>query len=145
MTDLVQVERAGTLATVTLSQPTKLNAINNAMWQRLGEAFAELAAHDSLRCVVLTGSGEETFSVGADISEFEENRSTVDKARHYAKRTHGAMARITAGRHPVVARIHGLCVGGGLELALLLRPPDREPERALRHPGQAARPSGRIL
>ena len=88
------------------------------MWDRLGELFAELDGDEALRCVVLQGAGEKAFSVGADISEFEANRSTVEKARAYARRTHGAMARIVACRHPVVARIRGLCVGGGLELAL---------------------------
>jgi enoyl-CoA hydratase len=114
----ILVERAGTVATVTLDQPARLNAVNNAMWDRLGVVFAELDADLALRCVVLQGAGDKAFSVGADISEFEENRSTVEKARAYARRTHGAMARIVACRHPVVARIHGLCVGGGLELAL---------------------------
>jgi enoyl-CoA hydratase len=114
----ILVERDGALATVTLNHPARLNAVNNAMWDRLGEVFAALDADEALRCVVLQGAGDKAFSVGADISEFEANRSTVEKARAYARRTHGAMARIVACRHPVVARIHGLCVGGGLELAL---------------------------
>lgn len=114
----VSVEREGALATVILDQPGRLNAINNAMWDRLGTVFGELDADRSVRCVVLTGAGAKAFSVGADISEFEENRSSVEQARAYAARTHGAMARIAGCRHPVVARIRGLCVGGGLELAL---------------------------
>jgi enoyl-CoA hydratase/carnithine racemase len=114
----ILVGRDGAIARVTLNQPARLNAINNAMWQRLGEVFVELDADPALRCVVLTGAGDRAFSVGADISEFEANRSTVEKARAYAARTHGAMSRIAACRHPVVARIGGLCVGGGLELAL---------------------------
>ena len=117
MTDLVLLERAGEIAKVTLNQPAKLNAVNNAMWRRLGEVFAELDADDRLRCVVLAGAGDEAFSVGADISEFEENRSTVEQARRYAGRTHAAMHAIVACRHPVIAQIRGLCVGGGLELA----------------------------
>ncbi len=118
MAEGILVERDGAIARVTFNQPARLNAVNNAMWQRLGEAFGELDADQGLRCVVLTGTGDKAFSVGADISEFEANRSTVEKAKLYAKRTHAAMARITACRHPVVARIRGLCVGGGLELAL---------------------------
>ena len=83
MTDLVLLERAGAIAKVTLNQPAKLNAVNNAMWRRLRELFAELDADDSLRCVILAGAGERAFSVGADISEFEESRSTIDQARRY--------------------------------------------------------------
>jgi enoyl-CoA hydratase len=118
MTGDILSERAGPIARVTLHQPARLNAINNAMWQRLGEVFEELDADLSLRCVVLAGAGDKAFSVGADISEFEANRSTVEKARLYAGRTQAAMTRIGACRHPVVAKIRGLCVGGGLELAL---------------------------
>ncbi len=118
MTDGILVEREGALARVTLNQPARLNAVNTAMWQRLCEVFAELDADQGLRCVVVTGAGQKAFSVGADISEFEANRSSIEKARAYARRTHAAMTRIVACRHPVVAKIQGLCVGGGLELAL---------------------------
>jgi enoyl-CoA hydratase/carnithine racemase len=116
MTDLVLLEREGEIAKVTLNQPAKLNAINNRMWIRLREIFAELDGNESLRCVILAGAGERAFSVGADISEFEENRSTIDQAHRYHERTHAAMQAIFGCRHPVIAQIRGLCVGGGLEL-----------------------------
>lgn len=116
MTDLVLLEREGEIAKVTLNQPAKLNAVNNRMWTRLREIFAELDRDGRLRCVILAGSGDRAFSVGADISEFEENRSTIDQARSYHQRTHAAMQAIMRCRHPVVAQIRGLCVGGGLEI-----------------------------
>lgn len=106
------------IALVTIDHQERLNAMNNAMWDRLGEIFAKLDADDSVRCVVFTGAGERAFGAGADISEFEENRSSVEKARAYAKRTHGALGRLGSCRHPVLAAIRGLCVGGGLEMAL---------------------------
>lgn len=117
MVELIDVEQRDTIATVTLNQPAKLNAVNLAMWDRLGEVFSDLDRDHDLRCIILRGAGERAFSVGADISEFELHRSTADKAKAYGKRTHGALQRITDCRHPVVARIDGLCVGGGLELA----------------------------
>ncbi|MGH6918853.1 MAG: enoyl-CoA hydratase/isomerase family protein [Geminicoccaceae bacterium] len=115
--DSVRVERQGEVARVTLDRPGKLNAVNNAMWDRLGAVFAELDADQALRCVIIGGAGERAFSVGADIAEFEENRSSVEQARSYARRTHAALAAIARCRHPVIAEIRGLCVGGGLELA----------------------------
>jgi enoyl-CoA hydratase len=117
MTDLVLLEREGEIARVTLDRPDKLNAVNNAMWDRLGALFAELDADLALRCVIVAGAGERAFSVGADIAEFEENRSSVEQARRYARRTHRALDAIARCRHPVIAAIRGLCVGGGLELA----------------------------
>lgn len=117
MADNIEIERDGPVATVTLNQPAKLNAVSLAMWDRLGEVFSDLDQDLDLRCVVLKGAGEKAFSVGADISEFEEHRNTAAKAKAYGARTHGAMEKIVACRHPVIARIDGLCVGGGLELA----------------------------
>ncbi len=114
--DLVRVQRQGEVARVVLDRPDKLNAVDNAMWDRLGELFGALDADASLRCVVIAGAGK-AFSVGADIGEFEQNRSSVEQARRYARRTHGALDAITRCRHPVLAEIGGLCVGGGLELA----------------------------
>jgi enoyl-CoA hydratase/carnithine racemase len=116
MTDLVLLERQGEIAKVVLNQPAKLNAVNNQMWTRLRDIFVQLDADDGLRCVILAGAGERAFSVGADISEFVENRSTIRKARRYHERTHAAMQAIIGCRHPVIAQIQGLCVGGGLEL-----------------------------
>jgi enoyl-CoA hydratase/carnithine racemase len=113
------LERDGEIAKVTLNQPAKLNAVNNQMWTRLRDVFSEINADDGLRCVILGGFGDRAFSVGADISEFEENRSTVEKARQYHERTHASMQAIFCCRHPVIAQIRGLCVGGGLELATI--------------------------
>ena len=113
------LERDGEIARVTLNQPAKLNAVNNQMWTRLAEIFAELDGDERLRCIILSGSGERAFSVGADIGEFAENRSSIDQARHYHARTHRSLQAIAGCRHPVVAEIRGLCVGGGLELATL--------------------------
>ena len=87
MTDTVILERKGLTATVTLNQPTKLNAVSLAMWDRLGQVFSELDQDLHLRCIVLRGAGERAFSVGADISEFEEHRSTEEKAKAYGGRT----------------------------------------------------------
>ncbi|MGH6913249.1 MAG: enoyl-CoA hydratase/isomerase family protein [Geminicoccales bacterium] len=116
--DAVRVARQGGVASITLDRPDKLNAINDAMWERLAALFSELDADPSLRCVVVRGAGERAFSVGADIGEFEHNRSSVERARTYGERTHAALVAIAGCRHPVIAEIRGLCVGGGLELAV---------------------------
>ena len=68
--DVVLVERDGTCATVILNRPEKLNALNFAMWVRVGAVFAELDLDESLRCIVLRGAGEKAVGPGADISEF---------------------------------------------------------------------------
>ena len=117
MADTILIERDGAIATVVLNRPEKLNALTKSMWQRLGEVFVELDADDSLRCIVLRGAGEKAFAPGNDIGEFASERSNVDQARAYGAVMARTIAAIDACRHPVVAQIHGICVGGGLEIA----------------------------
>jgi enoyl-CoA hydratase/carnithine racemase len=115
--DRILLRRAGAVAHVVLNRPDKHNCVGRAMWERLGAVFAQLDAETDLRCVVLSGAGEKAFCVGADIAEFATLRADAVQARDYAAVSHGALAAIMACRHPVVAAIRGLCVGGGLELA----------------------------
>jgi enoyl-CoA hydratase/carnithine racemase len=87
------------------------------MWQRLGDVFLELGADDSVRCIILRGAGEKAFAPGNDIGEFENERSNVEQARAYGQVMTRTIEAIGHCRHPVVAQIHGICVGGGLEIA----------------------------
>jgi enoyl-CoA hydratase/carnithine racemase len=119
MDDTILVRRDGAIATVVLNRPQKLNALTKPMWRRLGEAVSELSADDSVRCVVLRGAGERAFSPGNDISEFETERSNREQAIEYGRIMHATAAALDACRHPIVAQIHGVCVGGGLEIASL--------------------------
>ena len=115
----VLVERDGDIATVVLNRPAKLNALTRPMWRMLGDAFESLSADDSVRCIVVRGAGERAFSPGNDISEFETQRSDKAQAIDYGRDMHRTAQAIADCRHPVVARIHGICVGGGLEIAAL--------------------------
>ena len=117
MTDTILVRRDGDIATVVLNRPEKLNALTKAMWRRLGDAFLELGADDSVRCILLRGAGERAFAPGNDIGEFENERSNVVQARAYGEVMTRTIEAIGGCRHPVVAQIHGICVGGGLEIA----------------------------
>ena len=119
MTDLILVHRAGPIATVVLNRPDKLNALTRAMWQALGAAVDTLSADDALRCVIVRGAGERAFSPGNDIAEFATERSNKAQAIAYGQVMHATAQAFLRCRHPLVAEIHGLCVGGGLEIAAL--------------------------
>jgi enoyl-CoA hydratase len=119
MDDPIYLTRDGAIATVVLNRPEKLNAMSVAMARRLEELMVACDRDADLRCVVLRGTGGRAFSVGADISEFEATRSSAAKAREYARVTNPAFQSVRACRHPVVALIEGLCVGGGFGLAAL--------------------------
>lgn len=119
MSDLIVVERVGPVATVVLNQPAKLNALSHASWRELGERMRELSAQTDLRCVILRGAGTQAFGAGADIGEFPTVRATTVEGRAYGELIHSTMQSIGTCIHPTVAMIHGVCVGGGLEVALM--------------------------
>jgi enoyl-CoA hydratase/carnithine racemase len=117
--DPVLVSRNGVIATVTLNNPDRLNALNKAMWERLGEVMRELAADAALRCVVLRGAGDNAFAAGADIGEFPTERADSRQAKIYGNLIHETMQAVARCRHPTVAMIKGACIGGGLEIAAM--------------------------
>lgn len=112
----ILLARAGDIATVTLTNAGKLNALDLAMWKRLGEVMRELDRDKALRCIVVRGAGEKAFAAGADISEFEKTRNNSKVARKYGEQLETTMDAIARCRHPIVAMIHGACAGGGVEI-----------------------------
>ena len=118
MSGQIILVRDATVATVTLDNPQKLNALTVAMWQALARVMRALSADDGLRCIVLRGAGNQAFAAGADIAEFASVRNTREQGVVYHREhVYGALQAVAECRHPVVAMIHGPCVGGGLELA----------------------------
>jgi enoyl-CoA hydratase/carnithine racemase len=111
--------RDGAIATVVLDRPEKLNALTRSMWEHLGETISALSSDDSVRCIVVRGAGEKAFSPGNDIGEFATARSNKAQAIEYGGAMHRTASALAACRHPIVAQIHGICVGGGLEIAAL--------------------------
>jgi len=119
MTGHILVQRDGVIATVVLNRPEKLNALTRSMWQTLGDAVEELSQDRSIRCILLRGAGEKAFSPGNDIGEFETQRSNKAQAIEYGKAMHSTAEKLASCPTPIVAQIHGICVGGGLEIAAL--------------------------
>ena len=105
------------IAIVTIDRPDKRNAMNLAMWQRIGELFNELAGRRNVRAIILTGAGEH-FCAGADISEFETVRNSVADAKHYDDVGEHVMTAIRDCAKPTIAAVSGYGVGGGCGLAL---------------------------
>lgn len=113
----ILLERQGQIASVTLSNPGKLNAIDRTMWAQLACCFTGLSSDASVRCVILRGADGQ-FAAGADIAEFPAIRNTLEQGIRYHTVAIGeALSAIVNCRHPTVAAIEGVCVGGGLEVA----------------------------
>ena len=117
MTDApVLVERReDRVAVLTLNRPDKLNALNAEMRQMLRETFDALAADDHVRAVVIHGKGEKAFVAGADINEFASRTPAQQRAVYDQRRIYETVADFPK---PVIAALHGFCIGGGSELAL---------------------------
>jgi len=113
----VIIERDGAVATIILSSPGRMNALDKTMWAQLGAAMSKLGADDSLRCIVLRGAGDKAFAAGADIAEFGAERANSKQAKAYSEGGIGWLQALTECRHPTVALIQGACVGGGLLVA----------------------------
>jgi len=112
----VRLTRDGGIATATLANPGKLNAVTADMWRRLAAVMREADADDSLRAIVVRGEGP-AFAAGGDLDEFRHERADVDRAMAYHRDVGNALKAVECCRHPTIALILGPCVGGGLEIA----------------------------
>jgi enoyl-CoA hydratase len=103
---------------VTFNQPEKRNAMSVAMWDGLAQILDAFAADRDIRVVVLTGAGNKAFVSGADISEFEQQRGDAGARQEYDRLTSTGRERLAAFPKPIIARIRGFCLGGGLAIAM---------------------------
>jgi enoyl-CoA hydratase/carnithine racemase len=118
MTEKLLLEKDGPIGWIVFNQPEKHNAVSYTMWERMPEYVAELTADDAIRVVVLRGAGERAFVAGADISEFKDRRRNMADEEEYGRiAAAGTQALTTLGK-PLLAMIHGYCIGGGVSIAL---------------------------
>lgn len=103
---------------ITFNQPEKRNAMSMEMWTGLGDILDEFAEDSSVSVVILTGAGNKAFVSGADISQFEKNRNSADAQAEYDRATGVGRAKYHAFKKPIIARIRGFCMGGGLAIAM---------------------------
>ncbi|MEM9705833.1 MAG: enoyl-CoA hydratase-related protein [Pseudomonadota bacterium] len=115
----IQVDRSEGIVTVTLNNPSKLNAMTRAMWIQFAEVWEELNEDQETRCIVVTGAGDRGFCPGNDIGEFEAFRSNAEKARALSEIMNRGREAMLSCPFPVVGKIRGACVGGGLEIAAM--------------------------
>ena len=113
MAELI-VRRDGAVGRIVMSNPPRLNAMTLGMWEALPPAIEAFDRDPAVRVIVLEGDGERAFVSGADISQFGERRSDpASQARYGAAAAAAYLAPEQCGK-PVVAKIRGICFGGGL-------------------------------
>jgi enoyl-CoA hydratase/carnithine racemase len=114
----ILARKAHGVGTVVFNQPEKRNAMSIAMWGGMADALDLFEADSNIRCVVLEGAGGKAFVSGADISQFEKNRSDAEAQKHYNEKTGHGRKRLLEFPKPVIAKIQGFCMGGGLGIAM---------------------------
>lgn len=117
MAGQIRIERDGPLGELVFDHPERRNAVTTAMWRQIPELCRELDEDPEIRVVVMRGAGDVAFVSGADISQFQESR-TGDNAADYDMDNIAAWQAIADVRKPVIASIHGFCIGGGAAIAL---------------------------
>ncbi|HVE53917.1 MAG TPA: enoyl-CoA hydratase [Ramlibacter sp.] len=117
-TDKMVALKEGAIGWITFNNPARHNAVALEMWQGLYEAVGAFARDDEVRVIVLRGAGGKAFVSGADISEFEEKRSSTRTIADYNAIADRASAALREVNKPTIAMIHGYCVGAGVALAL---------------------------
>ncbi|MCK9514656.1 MAG: enoyl-CoA hydratase [Ottowia sp.] len=102
---------------VRISNPARYNAISMRMWEQLARVLEQADQDDAVRVVVLTGEGKRAFASGADISEFDQFSSDPSLIERFNHAVHAATRALAACRHPTIALIRGICMGGGMSVA----------------------------
>lgn len=114
----LRAERDGPIGYVIFDSPARRNAISGDMWRAIPQAMSEFEADSAIRCVILRGEGTIAFAAGADISEFEVRRASAANVKEYDGLVDAAQHAVENSAKPVIALIHGFCIGGGVEMAL---------------------------
>ena len=117
-TDKMIAHKDGAIGWITFNNPERSNAVSMAMWEALGDIVRDYEQDGAIRVIVLKGAGDKAFVSGADISEFEEKRSSPETTRIYNQASGRANETLMHAAKPTIAMIRGFCIGGGVSVAL---------------------------
>ncbi len=112
------MEKDGAIGWIIFNQPEKRNAVSLEMWEAMPGYVNDLATDDAIRVIILRGAGEDAFISGADISQFKERRRNMADQEEYARISSQGQDALGTLQKPLLAMIHGYCVGGGVGVAL---------------------------
>ncbi len=112
------LEKDGPIGWIVFNQPEKRNAVSLEMWELMPGYVAELASDPAIRVVILRGAGEQAFVAGADISQFRERRRNMADQEEYSRISAHGQDSLGTLTKPLLAMIHGYCVGGGVGIAI---------------------------
>lgn len=108
----------GAIGWVVFDNPGRHNAMSVSMWEVLPDVVKSLASDPSVRVIVLRGAGDAAFVSGADISQFDQVRDTVEANQRYERIGEAGMASLAECPKPTIAMLQGWCLGGGMAISL---------------------------
>jgi len=114
----VIAEKQGPMGWLVFNNPERRNAVSVDMWEAIPRVLDRFESDPEVRVVVLAGAGDKAFVSGADISQFESQRSGPEAVQRYEEIAEGAQLRLQHCDKPVVAMVRGYCLGGGVNIAL---------------------------
>src|SRR5690606_15948464 len=117
-TEKMIATKDGPIGWIVFNNPVRRNAVSVEMWEALAEIVDDYAKDDAIRVIVARGAGGKAFVSGADISEFEQKRSTPESTEAYRRISERGGEALRLVGKPTIAMIEGFCIGGGVSLAL---------------------------
>jgi enoyl-CoA hydratase len=119
LTDRIIARKEGPVGWLIFNNPERRNAVSVDMWEAIPTVLSQYESDPEVRVIVLAGAGDKAFVSGADISQFEKERSSADAVQRYEELAEGAAAKLQGCDKPLIAMIRGYCLGGGMNIAVL--------------------------
>src|SRR5258707_13042190 len=117
LTERIIARKEGARGWLIVNNAERRNAVWVDMWEAIPRVLDQYEADPAIRVIVLAGAGDKAFVSGADISQFDKQRSSSDAVQRYEELAEGAQAGLQACDKPGVATIPGYCLGGGANIA----------------------------
>lgn len=114
---MIEARKDGAIGWLIFNNPARRNAVSVGMWESIPRVLDDFAADAAIRVVVLAGAGGKAFVSGADISQFESQRSTPEAVQRYEEIGDAAQLKLQQFDKPSVAMVRGYCLGAGVNIA----------------------------
>ena len=119
LTERIIAKKDGAVGWLIFNNPERRNAVSVDMWEAIPHVLSQYESDPEVRVIVLAGAGDKAFVSGADISQFEKERSSAEAVQRYEELAEGAAAKLAGCDKPLIAMIRGYCLGGGMNIAVL--------------------------
>ena len=114
---MIEARKDGPIGWLIFNNPARRNAVSVGMWESIPPVLDDFAADPAIRVIVVAGAGDKAFVSGADISQFESQRSTPEAVQHYEEIGDAAQLKLQQFDKPTVAMVRGYCLGAGVNIA----------------------------